>query len=140
MPTVFSQGEIQRLDGVTILDASSIGLVAEEVERRGVNTVWVDGYSGAGKSSFAANLALAHRWRHLHCDGFLAEGRDSPHYSDHIDREKLCALLQDRSAAVNVVDGVCAQEIAELVEHDESSISVYILRASRPTADTFLWH
>jgi len=140
IPPVFSRGECENLKGVRILDASSIDLVAKEVVRRGANTVWVDGYSGAGKSSFAGKLAFTNGWQHLQCDGLIAEGQDSPRYVDHIDRERLCTTLKDRSTPVKVVDGVCVQEVAELVGHDGPCVSVYILRASQPTVDGFLWH
>src|SRR5262245_29438618 len=72
------------------LDVDSVRNTAIQVASSGKQWVWVEGFSGAGKTDFAARLAHALGWRHVELDGLVhGERREATDYAAFIDPDKL---------------------------------------------------
>lgn len=125
---------------VRILEPCSYELVSANVHARGASQVWVEGFSAAGKTNFAARLAHHLGWRHIECDGLVLEGGDSRRYADHIDHERLAKLIGNADGERTVIDGVCLREVMNSKLGASTAIFVYVARVSQPTPDSFLWN
>src|SRR5687768_3401960 len=79
---------------IELLTTDSVERVASEVRDSGLTWVWVEGFSGSGKSTFAERLSQLMRWRWIELDALVSESIvDSTRYSEHIDAAKLAAAL-----------------------------------------------
>src|ERR1700730_15864737 len=75
--------------GVLVMGGDTTEIIARYVLASGATWVWVEGFSQAGKSSFASRLAHALEWKHVHLDSFT-HGRsvDSSRFADHLDHNR----------------------------------------------------
>jgi hypothetical protein len=127
--------------GVRIMTQESPDEIADDVRRSSLRRVYVEGFSAAGKTTFAARLAHRLGWRHIELDG-LSSGveLDSECYADFLDVDKLVRLLDDHRAGA-VVEGVCLREVMQRARDvNANPFVVYVARVSAPTVDTLAWH
>jgi len=125
---------------VQLLAPETGAQIADEVRRDGVTRIHVEGFSGAGKSSFAGKLAFLLGWRHIDLDG-LSSGveLESDYYADFLDLGNLARLLDENRAGV-VIDGICLREVLERAGENVAAHVVYVARVSAPSNDMLMWH
>jgi hypothetical protein len=127
---------------VHLLEANTVEMIASRVRASGIKWVWVEGFSQAGKSKFAAKLAHALAWEQvIHLDHmaikFEDQPKDSPRYADHLDRDRIRVALQSEQPLV--IEGVCLQEVVQGMRTDRA-LRIYIARVSKPGTDSLIWH
>jgi hypothetical protein len=128
---------------VQLLSAQSVRDIARDVLAANARWVWVEGFSAAGKSDFAASLAHRLEWQHIELDDLTV---DTPpvravSYADFMDREKLSRCLGSSEKRHSVVlDGICLREVLSRINAVEEAYVVYIARVSQPTTGALLWH
>jgi hypothetical protein len=128
--------------GAFVVASGTAAQVADAIRSSGKNWAWVEGFHGAGKTNFAARLALALGWRHVELDA-LAHGRaiESDRYADHIDSGKLGLAIGSGDARESiVVDGVCLQDVVGDLRPSDPPVRIYVARVSNPSRDSYLWH
>jgi hypothetical protein len=127
---------------VRFLGPASVDEVAADVNARGARWVWVEGFSGAGKSHFAIMLAHALSWRQVDLDGLvLARQRANDSYAHRMALSKLKRFLGTPDLRSHVVvHGVCLRDVMTRVGDTEPGVIVYIAKVSKPTATTICWH
>jgi hypothetical protein len=128
---------------IQLMDEHSVSRVAELVRSRGKQVVWVEGFSGAGKSNFAHRLAHELGWGYaIELDGQLLEEQpDVPSYVDKIDMERLRRTIgAARRHGGFVVEGVCLRAVVHALVDRTEAFVVYMARVSAPSQDSLLWH
>jgi hypothetical protein len=125
---------------VQVLEAGSAAAVADAVRREGCRWVWVEGFCGAGKSSFAGKLADQLDWRPVDADNLLDDSTRDDRFASGIDRAQLHQFLGTPALRSNVVfSGLCLRDVVALLGTVEPAFVVYIARVSNPSPDSFIW-
>jgi len=126
---------------VQLMTSASAATIAHDVHFSGVGWVWIEGFPQAGKSVFATRLAEELGWAPvIHLDHMtlpMDKQPDSPRYADHLDRDRIMAVVQSNRSVV--IDGVCLQDVVEGMRPD-SAMRIYIARVSSPTTESLIWH
>jgi hypothetical protein len=124
---------------VFMMDAESPEFVARQIRMRDTALACVDGFTQAGKSSFARKLALSLGWRHINLDHMSSGAKvESDHYVDCLDLEKLAGAIETSAGAV--VEGVCVRDVVSRVRSTDDAVNTYIARVSRPGIGHLIWH
>ena len=140
--TTMDEATVHERPGVRVMMRDSAEAIAHEARMRGVTWAWVEGFSEAGKSTFAYRLAHAMGWQTvMSLDNMALEmGKqppDSPRYADHLDRDRILAVIN--SGVPLVVEGVCLRDAVEGMRAD-ATLRIYIARVSRPGTGALIWH
>jgi hypothetical protein len=97
---------------VYVVGVDTIELMARHVLDFSAKWVWIEGFSQAGKSVFATKLAEALGWEHViyldHMTLEFGKQPDSPRYADHLDRDRIRAVVE--SGHPLIVEGVCLRD------------------------------
>jgi hypothetical protein len=129
---------------VALLTKASPEEIAKNVVASGARWVWVEGFSGAGKSNFALRLGHHLGWHHVALDGLAVEDPPDPsstRYADYLDRQKLEHFFGSREARTHVVvEGICLREVLARFRDFADVFVIYIARVSKPTPDVLVWH
>ena len=125
---------------VLVMGDSSAREVAERINASGLRWALVDGFSRAGKSRFAAHLAVELGGCAVHLDHFTLPHEqqiDSNKYVDHMDYGRITKVMEsDRPV---IVEGVCVRDVLRGRRADPP-FRIYIARVSRPVAGRLIWH
>lgn len=104
--------------------------------------LWIDGFSGAGKSTTALRLGHLLGLPVLDLDEFRPpDGFDTTRpYATQVDAERLGAALAAHSAAV--ICGLCLRDvcIARMGIARSEAMSVYVGKLTRSTTEILTWH
>jgi hypothetical protein len=119
---------------VHVMSPNAAGILADIAASRQIHSAWVEGFAGAGKSSFAAALAGQLGWRHIDVDAFSIDDA-SVASSEGIDRAKLRDAIGSGTGVV--LEGVCLRDIVALEHMDP--LKVYVARVSLD-GNRYLWH
>jgi hypothetical protein len=141
LAAVMDEATITGRPRVHVMGADTVELIARHVLNSGANWVWVEGFTQAGKSSFATKLGNALGWESIirldHMMFEYAKQPDSPRYADHLDRDRLKAAVG--SGRPSVVEGVCLCDGVEGIRSD-AAVRIYVARVSRPGTGSLIWH
>lgn len=128
---------------VSILKSDSVQTVSSLAIASGRPFVWIEGFSGAGKSSFGAHLALSMNWPVIELDKMLRdEQTDDMSYAERIDKESLSRAFIEHGCAQVILDGVCLRESVVPLPGMKrgDAFVVYIAKVSRILVDELIWH
>jgi hypothetical protein len=133
---------LQGRPDVFILRPETAAVLAVAVQRSGRGWVWIEGFSGAGKTSFASDLAKALQWRHVELDELVrSEQAEEMSYAERIDPLPLNAALGGPAQRQHVVvDGVCLQDVIALTDAVGDAYRIYLAKVSQTLASTLTWH
>jgi hypothetical protein len=119
---------------VHVMSPNAAGILADIAASRQIHSAWVEGFAGAGKSSFAAALAGRLGWRHIDVDAFSID-HESVTSSERVDRTKLRDAIGSGTGVV--LEGVCLREVVAADHMDP--LKVYVARVSL-SGNRYLWH
>jgi hypothetical protein len=127
---------------IQVLSKNSVSEVAEAVRRSGATWVWVEGFSGSGKSSFAAGLAQRLGWRWVELDALIHDRSvESIRYADFVDQDALTGALGTIELRTHViVDGVCLRDVIWQFADGRPPYIVYVAKVANPSDATLIWH
>lgn len=136
------EASIEQRPRVQLMAKDSADVIARRVRESGFTWAWVEGFSQAGKSSFANKLSHALGWgRAIHLDTMTLEmdkqPQDSARYADHLDRDRIFQEVE--SGRPLVVEGVCLRDVVEGMR-TSAAHRIYVARVSRPGKGTLIWH
>lgn len=125
---------------VLVMGDSTAREVAERIKASGMRWGLVDGFSRAGKSRFAAHLAVGLGWCAVHLDHFTLpheQQTDSKRYVEHMDYGRISKAIElDRLV---IVEGVCVRDVLR-GRRTDPAFRIYIARVSRPIAGRLTLH
>lgn len=120
---------VRGMRNVHVMSPNAAGILADIVTSRQIHSVWIEGFAGVGKSTFAAALAGVLEWRHIEVDALSDPSESMP--SPKQVREAI------GSAIGVVLEGACLRDVVALDHMDP--LRVYLARVSL-SGGRYLWH
>lgn len=100
--------------------------IVEEIKRKKVHCIVIDGVDGAGKSTLAHEIGEKLSLVHINLDDYLEKNRGS--FVEFIKYDHLKKVIEETSNSI-IIEGVCALEITGRLQI-ECDTHIYVQRMS----------